>query len=153
MKTFRPVLFAAASLGAMASLTTAHAQQQTIVLSSTTSVDNSGLLPHILPVFTKETGIEVKVLALGTGQALDTAVAERLGQHARGDKAVCQRVAGPGGNLGAIGGHPPAAIRRARQIRRVKIEELIAHGPDAMAGSLKIRLGKHERGRQPAGTD
>ncbi len=41
-----------------------------IVLASTTSVENSGLLAHILPQFTKETGIEVRVLALGTGQAL-----------------------------------------------------------------------------------
>lgn len=46
---------------------------QTILLASTTSVDNSGLLRHILPIFAKETGIEVKVLAQGTGQALATA--------------------------------------------------------------------------------
>jgi len=46
---------------------------KTIVLASTTSVDNSGLLGAILPVFTGETGIRVRVLALGTGQALDTA--------------------------------------------------------------------------------
>ena len=45
----------------------------TIVLASTTSVDNSGLLAAILPQFTKATGITVRVLALGTGQALDTA--------------------------------------------------------------------------------
>jgi tungstate transport system substrate-binding protein len=44
-----------------------------IILASTTSVDNSGLLAHILPAFTKETGITVHVLALGTGQALQTA--------------------------------------------------------------------------------
>jgi tungstate transport system substrate-binding protein len=46
---------------------------QSIVLASTTSVDNSGLLRHILPIFTKETGIAVRVLAQGTGQALATA--------------------------------------------------------------------------------
>jgi len=46
---------------------------KTIVLASTTSVDNSGLLGAILPEFTKDTGITVRVLALGTGQALDTA--------------------------------------------------------------------------------
>src|SRR6187399_882566 len=44
-----------------------------IKLASTTSVDNSGLLAAILPVFAKASGIEVHVLALGTGQALDTA--------------------------------------------------------------------------------
>ena len=47
--------------------------ETTIVLASTTSVDNSGLLGAILPEFTKATGVTVRVLALGTGQALDTA--------------------------------------------------------------------------------
>jgi tungstate transport system substrate-binding protein len=46
---------------------------ETIVLASTTSVENSGLLAHILPEFTKKTGISVRVLAQGTGQALATA--------------------------------------------------------------------------------
>src|SRR5271165_3809958 len=43
---------------------------EAIVLASTTSVENSGLLAHILPEFTRETGISVRVLAQGTGQAL-----------------------------------------------------------------------------------
>jgi tungstate transport system substrate-binding protein len=46
---------------------------RSIMLASTTSVENSGLLAHILPIFTKETGISVHVLAQGTGQALATA--------------------------------------------------------------------------------
>jgi tungstate transport system substrate-binding protein len=46
---------------------------QSIILTSTTSVENSGLLASILPNFTNETGITVHVLALGTGQALQTA--------------------------------------------------------------------------------
>jgi tungstate transport system substrate-binding protein len=46
---------------------------EAIVLASTTSVENSGLLAHILPAFTRETGIAVRVLAQGTGQALATA--------------------------------------------------------------------------------
>ncbi len=46
------------------------ARAETIVLASTTSVENSGLLGHILPGFTAQTGITVRVLALGTGQAL-----------------------------------------------------------------------------------
>src|SRR4051812_4244128 len=49
------------------------AADETIVLASTTSVENSGLLAHILPLFTKKTGISVRVLAQGTGQALATA--------------------------------------------------------------------------------
>jgi tungstate transport system substrate-binding protein len=52
---------------------TGMAHAETILLASTTSVDNSGLLARILPVFTARTSIEVKVLAQGTGQALATA--------------------------------------------------------------------------------
>ena len=50
-----------------------YAQQPYFVLASTTSVENSGLLAHILPLFTGESGVSVRVVALGTGQALDTA--------------------------------------------------------------------------------
>lgn len=44
-----------------------------IVLASTTSTEQSGLFAHLLPVFTADTGITVRVVAQGTGQALDTA--------------------------------------------------------------------------------
>lgn len=44
-----------------------------ITVASTTSTEQSGLFAHILPVFEKESGIKVRVVALGTGQALDTA--------------------------------------------------------------------------------
>jgi len=47
------------------------AQDKSIVVASTTSTEQSGLFGHILPTFTKQTGIAVKVVALGTGQALD----------------------------------------------------------------------------------
>jgi tungstate transport system substrate-binding protein len=50
----------------------AAAQDKSIVMASTTSTQQSGLFGHLLPAFTKATGIEVKVVALGTGQALDT---------------------------------------------------------------------------------
>ena len=49
------------------------AQAEGVLLASTTSLDNSGLLGHILPLFTRRTGIAVRVLAQGTGQALATA--------------------------------------------------------------------------------
>ena len=42
-----------------------------ITVASTTSTEQSGLFKHLLPRFTQKTGIEVKVVALGTGQALD----------------------------------------------------------------------------------
>jgi tungstate transport system substrate-binding protein len=50
----------------------AHAQDKSIVVSSTTSTQDSGLFGHILPLFKAKTGIEVKVVSQGTGQALDT---------------------------------------------------------------------------------
>lgn len=52
---------------------TALAADHVITVASTTSTEQSGLFAHILPVFEKETGIKVRVVALGTGQALDTA--------------------------------------------------------------------------------
>lgn len=70
-----PNLFLASALSAAVPSASALAGQEhpTIVLASTTSVENSGLLAHILPVFTRDTGIEVHVVAQGTGQALATA--------------------------------------------------------------------------------
>ncbi|TPM05134.1 extracellular solute-binding protein [Mesorhizobium sp. B2-3-7] len=50
----------------------APAQDQSIVVASTTSTQDSGLFDHILPLFEKKTGIGVKIVAQGTGQALDT---------------------------------------------------------------------------------
>ena len=50
----------------------AFAQDQSIVVASTTSTQDSGLFDHILPLFEGKTGIDVKVVAQGTGQALDT---------------------------------------------------------------------------------
>lgn len=54
-------------------ITPAAAQDKSIVVASTTSTRDSGLFGHILPLFKAKTGIDVKVVALGTGQALDTA--------------------------------------------------------------------------------
>ena len=51
----------------------AAAQDRFIVVSSTTSTEQSGLFGHVLPAFEKDTGIKVRVVALGTGQALDMA--------------------------------------------------------------------------------
>jgi tungstate transport system substrate-binding protein len=50
----------------------AFAQDKSIVVASTTSTQDSGLFGHILPLFKQKTGIDVKVIAQGTGQALDT---------------------------------------------------------------------------------
>jgi tungstate transport system substrate-binding protein len=58
---------------AAAIATPAIAQDKSIIVASTTSTYDSGLFGHILPIFTKQTGIEVKVVSQGTGQALETA--------------------------------------------------------------------------------
>ena len=50
-----------------------RANDNFIIVQSTTSTQNSGLFEHILPLFTKKTGIEVRVVAVGTGQALKNA--------------------------------------------------------------------------------
>jgi tungstate transport system substrate-binding protein len=49
----------------------AQAQQKYITVASTTSTEQSGLFRHLLPIFEKKTGVQVRVVALGTGQALD----------------------------------------------------------------------------------
>jgi tungstate transport system substrate-binding protein len=49
----------------------ASTQDKSITVASTTSTENSGLFKYLLPIFKEKTGIDVKVVALGTGQALD----------------------------------------------------------------------------------
>jgi tungstate transport system substrate-binding protein len=66
-------VIAAAALGALLFTAPAvHAQDKSIVVASTTSTQDSGLFEYLLPLFAKKTGITVKVVAQGTGQALDT---------------------------------------------------------------------------------
>lgn len=60
-----------AALPVCAAVAAAAAQPRYITVASTTSTENSGLFRHILPQFTAQSGIEVRVVALGTGQALD----------------------------------------------------------------------------------
>jgi tungstate transport system substrate-binding protein len=67
----RHVLFAAL-LAIGAAIQPASAQDKSIVVASTTSTQDSGLFGFILPKFKAKTGIDVKVIAQGTGQALDT---------------------------------------------------------------------------------
>lgn len=70
----RYAFFAAAfSFLALAAGSPATAQDKSIVVASTTSTQDSGLFGYILPLFKAKTGIDVKVIAQGTGQALDTA--------------------------------------------------------------------------------
>ena len=68
----RRMLIAAVAAAAVLSGGPVLAQDKSIVVSSTTSTQDSGLFGHILPLFKQKTGIDVKVIAQGTGQALDT---------------------------------------------------------------------------------
>ena len=61
----RSALLALAFAGAV------QAQDRFITVASTTSTEQSGLFRHLLPIFEKKTGIRVRVVAVGTGQALD----------------------------------------------------------------------------------
>jgi len=66
----------AAALATAASLsfgTPAAAEDRFIVVQSTTSTQNSGLYDYLLPIYTKKTGVEVRVVAVGTGQAIKNA--------------------------------------------------------------------------------
>lgn len=67
MKSIGALLLAALLLAPLG----AQAQSTTITVASTTSTEQSGLFKHLLPAFEKDTGIQVKVVAVGTGQALD----------------------------------------------------------------------------------
>ena len=66
-------LTAGAALAAIGLAGPVAAQDRFIVVQSTTSTQNSGLYDHILPMFTAKTGIEVRVVAVGTGQAIRNA--------------------------------------------------------------------------------
>jgi tungstate transport system substrate-binding protein len=57
----------------MLAVTASQAEDRFITVSSTTSTEQSGLFGHLLPIFEKASGIKVRVVALGTGQALDMA--------------------------------------------------------------------------------
>ncbi len=73
MITWRHAFALATAAVAAAVAAPASAQQRSIVVASTTSTQDSGLFEYLLPIFTQKTGITVKVVAQGTGQALDTA--------------------------------------------------------------------------------
>ena len=69
-QTFKSIR-ALALVFAAVSATFSIAQTTPIVMASTTSTEQSGLFTHLLPEFKKATGIDVKVVAVGTGQAID----------------------------------------------------------------------------------
>lgn len=69
----RRSILALTAILAFAAGSAAVAQERFILVQSTTSTENSGLFRHLLPIFTGKTGIEVRVVAVGTGQAIKNA--------------------------------------------------------------------------------
>jgi tungstate transport system substrate-binding protein len=148
---------------------TAQAQAESILLASTTSVDNSGLLAQIVPAFTAKTGIEVNVLAQGTGQALATAAhgdADLVLVHdpeaeakfiAEGHGILRHEIAwndfifvGPKSDPGQLAGTSDA-VAALRRIANVKVP-FVSRGDSSGTNALEKRLGKFT-GINPAGQD
>ncbi|MBY0336432.1 MAG: substrate-binding domain-containing protein [Acetobacteraceae bacterium] len=133
------------------------AQERPITVSSTTSTEQSGLFGHILPIFTRETGIPVRVVALGTGQALDVGrrgdadvvfvhdraaeerfVAEGFGTERRhvmfNDFVIIGPAADPAGIAG--GRDAPAALRRIADSRAA----FVSRGDRSGTHAAELRL-------------
>ncbi|MDP3617507.1 MAG: extracellular solute-binding protein [Rhodoferax sp.] len=71
LKSMKPLSLLRSALATAIFVASVSAQAQAIVVASTTSTEQSGLFAYLLPEFKKASGIEVKVVALGTGQAID----------------------------------------------------------------------------------
>ena len=70
-KRFSPLVLIPSAQIAILFVASSALQAQTLVMASTTSTEQSGLFAHLLPAFKKASGLDIKVVALGTGQALD----------------------------------------------------------------------------------
>jgi len=137
----------------------AAAQQQFITVASTTSTENSGLFAYLLPIFQKDTGIEVHVVAQGTGQALKTAArgdADVVFVHDKEaeDKFVADGfgigrrevmyndflIVGPRSDPAGVKGmrDAPAALRRIAE----KEAPFVSRGDDSGTHMLELRLWK-----------
>lgn len=150
-------------LGAMAGLVmlsgTAAAAVRFIVLQSTTSTENSGLFRHLLPLFTAKTGIEVRVVAVGTGQAIknaangdgdvllvhDTAAEEKFVADGWGVKRFDVMyndfvLLGPASDPAAIAGGTDVVAALAKIARTAS--PLVSRGDDSGTHKAELRLWK-----------
>ncbi len=73
LKLFRPQALVHSAFIAITTVASAGLSAETITMASTTSTEQSGLFGYLLPAFRQATGIDIKVVAVGTGQALDMA--------------------------------------------------------------------------------
>jgi tungstate transport system substrate-binding protein len=164
----RMILRTALASAVIASPTQAAEAAKQILLGSTTSVENSGLLGRILPQFTAATGIEVRVLAQGTGQALATAARGDVDLVLVHDPEAEQRfvaeghgvdrreiawndfvVVGPASDPAHIaGGHDAAAAFRAIATAKAPF---VARGDGSGTSSRELQLWR-ATGLNPAAT-
>jgi tungstate transport system substrate-binding protein len=159
MMTRRSLIALAALAAALLPQGTARAQQKSIVVASTTSTQDSGLFGHILPLFKAKTGIDVKVVAQGTGQALDTGRrgdADVLFVHAKAqeEKFVADGygvkrfpvmyndfiIVGPKGDPAGIKGNKDVAA--ALKTIKTKGAPFISRGDRSGTHSAELRLWK-----------
>ena len=166
-KALVSALFLAASLIGFSAL----AQEKFIVMASTTSTEQSGLFGHLLPAFKQATGIDVRVVALGTGQALDSGrrgdadvvfvhdqaaeekfVAEGFGLQAPAVMYNDFVIIGPKSDpAGVRGNDVVAALKKLaalgqRRVRVARRQERHARGRAAL-----LEGGRRGRGRRQAG--
>ena len=140
-----------------------------IVLASTTSVEDSGLLGRILPLFTKASGIEVRVVAQGTGQALETArrgdadlvlvhdpeaeqkfISERYGVDRRQIAWNDFVIVGPDNDPAHIkGGHDAVAAFKAIAAAKAPF---VSRGDNSGTNALELRLWKSTATKEGAGS-
>lgn len=141
----------------LTSASTSWGADRFITLASTTSTEQSGLFSYLLPIFTQETGIEVRVVAVGTGQAL--AIAERgdadallVHDHVGEEKFVTQGsgidrrdimyndfiIAGPKSDPAKVTGSSDAiaALKRIRETAAT----FCSRGDDSGTHRLELRL-------------
>ena len=157
-------------VGALLALTaTAAAEKKFITVASTTSTEQSGLFGHLLPLFTEKTGIEVRVVAQGTGQALktasqgdadvafvhDPASEKKFVEEGWGVKRVPVMyndfvLVGPASDPAGIRGmkDPPAALQKIAQAKAV----FASRGDDSGTHKAELRLWK-AAGVDPKGQD
>src|SRR6266704_2630797 len=113
---------------AVASQAPAAAQDRSIIVESTTSTQDSGLFGYLLPIFKAKTNIDVKVIAQGTGQALDTA--------RRGDADV---VFGPRNDPAGVKGKD---IQTALKTIQAKAAPFVSRGDKSGTHSAELALWK-----------
>ncbi|ABV92374.1 basic organic compound ABC-transporter [Dinoroseobacter shibae DFL 12 = DSM 16493] len=148
----------AACLGAATTLAgVAQASEPSILVQSTTSTQNSGLFDHILPIFEAETGIDVQVVAVGTGQALRNAAngdGDVLFVHAKAaeEKFVADGfgvsradvmyndfvIVGPAADPAGVGGSSDAVAALA-QIAEAQAP-FLSRGDDSGTNKAELRL-------------